>query len=256
MLLEQVLIRMIMKQLLSPQFFYAKSANIIAALVLGSGLFLSYGLLAGLFLAPIDYQQKDAVRIMYVHVPCAILSLSIYTIIGIMSIIFLIWKIKMADVIAEVSASFGAAVTVIALVSGSLWGKPMWGTWWVWDARLTSELILLFLYLGYLGLRSSIVDQQIASKVAAILAVVGLIDIPIIHYSVNWWNTLHQGASISKFAKPSIDLAMLYPLLSTLLGLTMLYFAVIFIKARAIVLWRERNTKWVKNLFLGTTANA
>ena len=239
-----------MKQLLSPQSFYHQSANFAACLLLGSGMFLSYGLLAGLFLAPLDYQQKEAVRIMYVHVPCAILSLSIYTIIGMMSIIHLIWKIKLADIIAEVSCAFGATVTLLALVSGSLWGKPMWGTWWIWDARLTSELILLFLYLGYIGLRNAIVDKQVAAKVAAILAIVGLIDIPIIHYSVNWWHTLHQGASISKFGKPSIDLAMLYPLLSTLIGLFMLYCALVCIKARAKILWRERNTKWVKNMLM------
>lgn len=243
-----------MRQIISLQFFYNKSANIAACLILGSGFFLSYGLLAGLLLAPIDYQQKEAVRIMYVHVPCALLSLSVYTIIGVMSLVYLIWRIKLADIVAEVSASFGAAVTIVALVSGSLWGKPMWGAWWVWDARLTSELILLFLYFGYMGLRSAITDKTMAANVAAILAVVGLIDIPIIHFSVNWWNTLHQGATISKFAKPDIDMAMLYPLLSTLLGLYMLYFALVCIKARTEILWRERHTKWVKNLLIGETA--
>jgi heme exporter protein C len=235
-----------MKNYIKPEFFYHKAANIAACLILGSGMFLSYGLLAGLFIAPIDYQQKEAVRIMYVHVPCALLSLSVYTIIGVTSLIYLIWKIKIADVIAKVSAPFGAAVTFIALISGSLWGKPMWGTWWVWDARLTSELILLFLYLGYIGLRAAIHDQKIAANMAAILAVVGLIDIPIIHFSVNWWNTLHQGASITSFAKPSIDVAMLYPLMSTIIGLYMVCGALILLNARTEVLWRERGSKWVR----------
>lgn len=245
-----------MKQLLKPEFFYQRAANIAACLFFGSMVFLCYGVLAGLFVAPIDYQQKEAVRIMYIHVPCAILSLTVYTIIGISSLLYLIWKIKILDIIANVSASFGAAVTAIALCSGALWGKPMWGTWWVWDARLTSELILLFLYFGYMGLRSAIRDPQRAANVSAILAVVGLIDVPIIHFSVNWWHTLHQGASLTRFAKPAIDMAMLYPLLSVLIGLYMLYFAIVAIKARTEILWRERNTKWVQQLLVTEGANA
>jgi len=234
--------------MLKAEYFYNKAANIAACFGLGSAVFLSYGLLAGLVVAPIDYQQQEAVRMMYVHVPCAILSLAIYTIIAMASIIYLIWKIKLADIVAKVSASFGVAMTVVALISGSLWGKPMWGTWWVWDARLTSELILLFLYFGYIGLRSAIADQHIASKVCAILAVVGVVDIPIIHFSVEWWHTLHQGASISKFAKPAIATAMLYPLLSVIIGLYMLYVTLVCIEARTEILWRERNSKWVRNL--------
>lgn len=241
--------------MLKSEYFYSKSANIAACFGVGSAVFLSYGLLAGLFVAPIDYQQQEAVRMMYIHVPCAILSLAIYTIIAVMSLIYLIWKLKLADIIAKVSAPFGAVVTTLALLSGSLWGKPMWGTWWVWDARLTSELILLFLYFGYISLRSAINDQQVASKVCAILAVVGVIDIPIIHFSVEWWHTLHQGASISKFAKPAIASAMLYPLLSVIIGLYMLYVTLVCIEARTEILWRERNSKWVRNLLGEQTAN-
>jgi heme exporter protein C len=241
--------------MLKSEYFYNKSKHIAACFALGSAVFLSYGLLAGLFVAPIDYQQQEAVRMMYIHVPCAILSLAVYTIIAMMSLIYLIWKIKLADIIAKVSAPFGAVVTVVALLSGSLWGKPMWGAWWVWDARLTSELILLFLYLGYIGLRGAIRDQHIASKVSAILAVVGVIDIPIIHFSVEWWHTLHQGASISKFAKPAIAAAMLYPLLSVVIGLYMLYVALVCIESRTEILWRERNSKWVKNLLEEQVAN-
>lgn len=245
-----------MKLFLNPQTFYQHSAKLAACFALGASVFLSYGLLAGLFLAPIDYQQKEAMRIMYIHVPCAILSLMIYTIIGVMSLIYLIWKIKLADVIAQVSAPFGASLTFLALVTGAFWGKPMWGTWWVWDARLTSELILLFLYFGYMGLRSAITEQRVAASVCAIIALVGLIDIPIIHFSVNWWNTLHQGASISKFAKPTIAVAMLYPLLSIMLAMNMLYLSIICIKARTEILWRERNTKWVRNILGEQFANA
>ncbi|HSX20113.1 MAG TPA: heme ABC transporter permease [Gammaproteobacteria bacterium] len=245
-----------MKNLIKLEYFYKNASQIAACFAVGSAVFMSYGLLAGLFIAPIDYQQKEAMRIMYIHVPSAILSLSVYTIIGIASFIYLIWKIKLADIIAHVSAPFGAAATVLALVTGALWGKPMWGTWWVWDARLTSELILLFLYFGYMGLRSAIIDQRVASTVSAILAVVGLIDIPIIHFSVDWWNTLHQGASISRFAKPAIDNAMLYPLLSVLVAMYMLYIVIVCIKARYEILWRERGSKWVKTLLEEQTGNA
>lgn len=237
-----------MRNLLKLESFYDKAAHVAACCFLAAGFLLSYGLLAALFVAPVDYLQKEAVRIMYVHVPCAILSLTIYTIIGIASVVFLVWKIKLADIIAQVSASFGAAVTFLALITGALWGKPMWGTWWVWDARLTSELILLFLYFGYIGLRSAVNNKQIAAKLCAILAVVGLIDIPIIHYSVNWWHTLHQGASITKFAKPSIAMGMLYPLVAVIFAMYLLYIAITCLRARTEILWRERNAKWVKEL--------
>lgn len=245
-----------MKNFMKLEFFYIQAGNFAVYFLLGSMVFLSYGLLAGLFVAPIDFQQKDAVRIMYVHVPCAILSITIYTIIGIMSAVYLVFKIKIADIIAQVSAPFGAAITMITLITGALWGKPMWGTWWVWDARLTSELILLFLYFGYIGLRDAISEQRVASMFSAILAVIGLIDIPIIHFSVEWWNTLHQGASISKFSRPDIDIAMLYPLLSVVVSLHMLYVALVCINARTEIMRRECGTKWIKALlFVRETAN-
>ncbi len=237
-----------MKQIFTLQNFYKLSwYAAVYPFALGFTL-LCYGLFAGLFLVPADYVQMDAARIMYVHVPCAILSLSVYTIIGVASFIYLIWKVKLADMVAKVSASFGAMLTLLALVTGALWGKPMWGTWWVWDARLTSELILLFLYLGYIGLRDAIKDQKVAATFCAILAVVGLIDIPIIHFSVEWWHTLHQTASISKFSKPSIDPAMLYPLLCVICGMYMVYLAVTCINIRSEILWRERKSKWVRVL--------
>jgi len=244
-----------MNKILSPAVFYRQSTRVLPFLAAGLIIFLGYGLVGGLFFAPIDYQQKEAVRLMYIHVPCAVLSLSIYTIIGVMSAIYLIWSVKIADIIAQASAPLGASLTALALISGSLWGKPMWGTWWVWDARLTSELILLFLYCGYIGLRSAITDARIAASAAAILAIVGLIDIPIIHYSVEWWQTLHQGASIFKFAKPSIAPAMLYPLVSMLLGFYFLYALILCLNARAELLWRERNASWVTKLILGSGVN-
>jgi heme exporter protein C len=242
-------------KIIKMEWFYNNAVKIATYSFLGAGILLSYGLLSGLFVAPIDYQQKEAVRIMYVHVPCAILSLTIYTIIGCMSVIYLIWKIKLADIIAKVSAPIGAMLTFIALLSGALWGKPMWGTWWVWDARLTSELILLFLYFGYIGLRSALNDQRMAASLCAIVAIVGLVDIPIIHFSVDWWHTLHQGASISRFAKPSIAIGMLYPLISVLAALYLFYIAIVCISARTEIMWRERNAKWLSKVVGGGLVN-
>lgn len=237
-----------MKRLIKPENFYRYTTQGAIYFAIAGAFFLAYGILAGLFVAPIDYQQREAVRIMYVHVPCAILSLTIYTIIGAMSLVYLIWKVKIADVIAQASAPFGAMLTLLALITGALWGKPMWGTWWVWDARLTSELILLFLYCGYMGLRSAILDPYAKAMSASILAVVGLIDIPIIHFSVNWWNTLHQGASLSRWARPAIANGMLYPLLSMIIALYLLYMSLVCLGARSAIVWRERKTKWVRLL--------
>jgi heme exporter protein C len=201
-------------------------------------LFMGYGLIGGLFLSPPDYQQGEAFRIIYVHVPSSFMSLFIYTIIGIQSLVFLIWRIKVCDLIAHASASIGAIFTLIALLTGALWGKPMWGTWWVWDARLTSELILLFLYAGYKGLREAIPNRDKAALFSAILALMGLIDIPIIHFSVEWFNTLHQGATLSKFAKPSIAPSMLYPLLAMCVGFCLFYCCIVFLRVRTLIIER------------------
>jgi len=151
-------------------------------------------------------------------------------------------------VIASSSAPIGAAFTFLALVTGSIWGKPMWGAWWVWDARLTAELILLFLYLGYMALESAIEDPRAAARACAILAIVGVINIPIIHYSVEWWNTLHQGATVTKFDKPSIHISMLIPLLLMALGFKLYYATVVLVRARNKVLYAEQNNRWVKEL--------
>ena len=159
-------------------------------------LALAAGLWLGLVVAPADYEQGESYRIIYVHVPAAWMSMFVYTVMAVSSAIFLIWRLKLADVVAAASAPIGAGFTVVALVTGSLWGKPMWGTWWVWDGRLTSELLLLFLYLGYMALRGAFEQPRTAEKAAAILAVVGVVNIPIIHFSVEWWNTLHQPATI------------------------------------------------------------
>jgi len=186
---------------------------------------------------------------MFVHVPSAWMSLFIYVFMAVLSAIYLIWNIKLADVMASSSAALGASFTFLALATGSLWGKPMWGAWWVWDARLTSELILLFLYLGYMALVSAIEDKRSAARAGGVLILVGVVNIPIIHYSVEWWNTLHQGPTVTKLDKPSIHISMLLPLLLMAAAFQLYYFTVLLIRARAEVLDRERRSAWVQESF-------
>ncbi|MCZ6723795.1 MAG: heme ABC transporter permease [Gammaproteobacteria bacterium] len=206
------------------------------------------GLYGGLVLAPPDYQQGDSYRIIFIHVPSAWMSLFIYVVMAFCGVVTVVWRMKLAEVILISSAPIGASFTFLALVTGSLWGKPMWGTWWVWDARLTSELILLFLYLGVIGLHGAIEDKRVAARAVAILAIVGVVNIPIIHYSVEWWNSLHQGPTVTKFDKPSIHWSMLLPLLLMALAFQVYYVLALFQRCRAELLLRERNSKWVQEL--------
>ncbi|CAG19361.1 Putative heme exporter protein C [Photobacterium profundum SS9] len=198
--------------------------------------------------APTDYQQGDSFRIIYLHVPAAMLSMGAYLSMAIAAFIGLVWQVKMSDMAAAAMAPIGAVFTFIALLTGAIWGKPMWGAWWVWDARLTSELILLFLYLGVIALHSAFDDQKTAAKAAGILAIVGVINLPIIHYSVEWWNTLHQGATISKFEKPSMDSSMLWPLLINVIGFGCFFGAVTLVRLRNEIIARESHRPWVRNL--------
>lgn len=232
----------------SPPHFYKLSGQILPWLTLIFLLLLSAGLYGGLVLAPADYQQGDSYRIIYIHVPSAWMSLFIYVVMAITGAISLVWRMKLAEVITISSAPIGASFTFIALVTGSLWGKPMWGTWWVWDARLTSELILLFLYLGVIGLYGAIDDKRVAAKAVAILALVGVVNIPIIHYSVEWWNTLHQGPTVTKMDTPSIHVSMLIPLLLMALAFKVYYIIALLQRARLELIQREPNSQWVKNL--------
>jgi heme exporter protein C len=172
----------------------------------------------------------------------------VYVVMAGAGLIGLVWHIKLAEMIAISSATIGASFTFLALVTGSLWGKPMWGTWWVWDARLTSELILLFLYLGVIALYNAIDDKRTAARSTAILALVGVVNIPIIHFSVEWWNTLHQGSTVTKLGAPSIDISMLIPLLLMAVAFKLYYALVVLMRARCEVLERERNTQWVREL--------
>lgn len=211
-------------------------------------LFLIPGLYGGLVTAPADYQQGDSFRIIYIHVPAAWMSMFVYVTMAIAGAITLIWRMKMAEIVMISSAPIGAGFTFLALATGSLWGKPMWGAWWVWDARLTSELILLFLYLGIIALYDAIEEKRTAGRAVAILAIVGVVNIPIIHYSVEWWNTLHQGATVTKFDKPSIATSMLIPLLLMAAAFQMFYGIALFLRARAELIEREYNRGWVKKL--------
>ena len=176
--------------------------------LLGAGLYL------GLFASPADYQQGETVRIMYVHVPAAWMAMFVYTVVAGASATALIWRHPLAHIAAKAAAPLGAGFTFLALATGSLWGKPMWGTWWVWDARLTSVLILFFLYLGYMALYNAFEDASRGQRAAAILALVGFVNVPIIKFSVDWWNTLHQPASLTRLDSPAIDPTMLWPLLA------------------------------------------
>jgi heme exporter protein C len=209
---------------------------------------IAWGLYGGLVLAPADYQQGDSFRIIYVHVPSAWMSLFIYVVMAVAGAISLIWRMKLADVVLISSAPIGASFTFLALATGSLWGKPMWGTWWVWDARLTSELILLFLYLGIIALNGAIEDRRAASKAVSILALVGVVNVPIIHYSVEWWNTLHQGPTVTKFDAPSIHIDMLIPLLVMAIGFKLFYIVVVLLRTRCELIERERNSAWVSEV--------
>ena len=232
----------------SPKYFYDISGRMIPWLGAAFVVVTLAGLYYGLVKAPPDYQQGDSYRIMFVHVPAAWMSMFIYMVMAIAGAIGLVWHIKLAEVISISSATVGAAFTFLALVTGSIWGKPMWGTWWVWDARLTSELVLLFLYLGVIALYNAIDDKRTAARAVAILALVGVVNIPIIHYSVEWWNTLHQGPTVTKLDKPSIHLSMLIPLLLMAVSFKLYYAMVVLMRARCEVLERERHTNWVKEL--------
>ena len=232
----------------SPKHFYRISGKMIPWFAVPATVLGVYALYMGLFVAPTDYQQGESYRIIFIHVPAAWMSMFVYMVMAVSAGIGLIWQIKLADMIAAASAPIGAWFAFLALVTGSLWGKPMWGAYWVWDARLTSELILLFLYFGYMALQSSIEDQRTADKASGLLAIVGVVNIPIIHYSVEWWNTLHQGATVAKFDKPSMHIDMLIPLLLMAIAAKLFYAAIVLVRARNEVLYRERNRQWVKEL--------
>ncbi len=223
----------------NPKRFQELSDNVYPWINFLAFVFILIGLYYSFFNSPPDYLQGETVRIMYIHVPSAWLSLMIYSSMGICSIISLIWKHTLADIISRSCAPIGASFTLVTLITGSIWGKPTWGTWWVWDARLTSELILLFIYLGHIILSNAFDDFRKGDRNASILAIVGLINLPIIKWSVDWWNTLHQPASLTKFGAPSIDSVMLFPLIFMALGLTFLFVSILLDRIKGEIYLRK-----------------
>jgi len=230
----------------SPPYIYSLAGRLTPWFAWPAALLILAGLYDGLVLAPPDYQQGDGFRILYVHVPTAYMSIMVYTTMAVSAAVGLIWRMKVAHAVAASCAPIGASFTFCALVTGSLWGAPMWGTYWEWDPRVTSELILLSLYFGYMGLRSAMEDLQRADRASAVLAVVGIVNVPIIHYSVVWWNSLHQGPSLMRLDRPAIQVSMLIPLLMMILGFTLFFVAVLLVRLRGEVLSRERSASWIR----------
>ena len=229
----------------SPPHFYRLAGRMIPWFAWIAALLAACGLYGALLTAPVDYQQGEGYRILFVHVPAAVLSTMVFAVMASASAIGLVWRMQVAYAVAASCAPFGASFTVICLATGSLWGKPMWGTWWAWDPRIVSELILLFLYLGYMALRSGFEDPAGADRASALLAVVGVVDLPIIKYSVQWWNSLHQGPSLLKLATPSMPPSMYIPAFSLILAAIAFFIAILLLRARGELLNRQRSAAWM-----------
>lgn len=230
----------------SPKWFYEISERWIPWLIGFTIVGTIVGLTLGLAFAPADYQQGNSFRIIYIHVPAALLAQSAYMMMAVAGAVYLIWKMKMAAWVAKVVAPIGASFCLIALFTGAIWGKPTWGTWWVWDARLTSMLLLLFLYFGVMAIHQAMDTAESAFKAAAILSLVGVVNIPIIKYSVEWWNTLHQPATITLTNKPTMAMEMFIPLMIMILTTYTLFALLVILRARNEVLWHERKSRWIK----------
>ncbi len=225
-----------MQRFANPARFMRLSAAVLPWCGRATALLLAAGVYLALFVAPPDYQQGEAVRIMFVHVPAAWMASFVYALLALASAVALIWRHPLADIAAQNAAPLGAGFTLLCLVTGSLWGEPMWGTWWVWDARLTSVLVLFFLYLGYIALVNAFDEPTRGARAGAILALVGIVNLPIIKFSVDWWNTLHQPASVFRLGKPTIDASMLWPLLIMALGFTLFFVTVLLIRMRTALI--------------------
>jgi len=230
----------------SPQAFYPLAGRMIPWFASAAVLFAAAGLYVGFFVAPTDATQGEAYRIIFLHVPAAWMSMFIYLVMAGWAGLGLVLNTRLSGMMASALAPTGAMFTFLALWSGALWGRPTWGTYWVWDARLTSELILLFLYLGFIALKEAIEDPRRADRASAILALVGVVNVPIIYFSVQWWNTLHQGASVSLTAAPKMAATMLAGMLLMVLAAWMYSIAVSLARVRAIILERERDAAWVR----------
>jgi heme exporter protein C len=230
----------------SPATFYPLAGRLVPWFALLAAVLAAVGLYIGFFVAPTDFQQGEGYRIIFIHVPAAWMSMFIYVVMACWSAIGLAWNTRLSFLMARALAPTGAMFTFVALWTGAFWGKPMWGAWWVWDARLTSELILLFLYVGVMALQAAIDDPRRADRAGALLNLVGVINVPIIYFSVKWWNTLHQGASVSLTRAPSMAETMLWGMLVMALAAWMYTLAVALARARTLVLERERRTEWAR----------
>ncbi len=230
----------------APQTFFPLAGKMIPVFTVLAVVFAVAGLYVGFFVAPTDFQQGEVYRIIFIHVPAAWMSMFIYLVMAFWAGVGLVFNTRLSSMMAHALAPTGALMTFIALWTGSLWGKPTWGAWWVWDARLTSELILLFLYVGYMALAAAIDDVRRADKASAVLALVGVVNVPIIYFSVKWWNTLHQGASVSLTRAPSMATSMLTGMLLMALAFWMYSIAVSLLRVRAIIRKRERDAAWLQ----------
>ncbi|MGZ9202220.1 MAG: heme ABC transporter permease CcmC [Caulobacteraceae bacterium] len=228
----------------SPSTFYPLAGKLIPWFAALAFILAVMGLYISFFLAPTDFQQGEGYRIIFIHVPTAWMSMFIYVIMAFWSAIGLAWNTRLSFVMARALAPTGAMFTFVALWTGAFWGKPMWGAWWVWDARLTSELILLFLYVGFMALQAAIDDPRRADRAGALLNLVGVLNVPIIYFSVKWWNTLHQGSSVSLTRAPSMAQTMLWGMLIMALAAWMYAIAVSLARARTLIIERERRTDW------------
>jgi len=229
----------------SPQTFYPVAKKLSVIFFVLAAVLTIWGLYIGFFVAPTDFQQGESYRIIFIHVPAAWMSMFIYLVMAFWAGVGLIWNTRLSSMMAHALAPTGAMMTFVALWTGALWGRPTWGTWWVWDARLTSELVLLFLYVGYIVLRSSIDDPRRGDRASAVLALVGVVNVPIIYFSVQWWNTLHQGASVSLTKSPSMASSMLLGMLVMALAFWMYSIAVSLVRVRKIIRQRESNASWL-----------
>lgn len=235
----------------SPQTFYPLAGKLVPVFYALAIVLAAVGLYLSFFVAPTDFQQGEAYRIIFVHVPAAWMSMVIYLAMAGWAALGLALNARLSGMMAQALAPTGAMFTFLALVTGSLWGKPMWGAWWVWDARLTSELILLFLYIGFIALQASFDDPRRADRAGALLAIVGAVNVPIIYFSVKWWSTLHQGATISMTAAPKMANTMLTGMLLMSLAFWAYTIAIVLVRVRCIILERERRADWVAELTEG-----
>ena len=234
----------------SPQWFYQISRYWVPFFAVCALVLLSYGLIQGLLYAPADRVQGNSYRIIYIHVPASFVALTGYYAMALMAAIFLIWRTKMAEVMLRCFAVIGASMTFISLVTGAVWGKPTWGTWWIWDARVTSMFVLFFIYMGIYALAKAFERVELGAKAASVLALVGTVNIPIVYWSVDWWFALHQGSTLKLTEKSAIDSSMLFPLLLMIAGTYCLYVLLLLMHARADILRIEQRKQWLRETLL------